>query len=64
MLSPFPVKKKRRQPEPTLPPNPEDHACFPGVVLCLVEKRMGASRKAFLTALAHRKGFCVEGADR
>ncbi|XP_060106970.1 DNA-directed DNA/RNA polymerase mu [Heteronotia binoei] len=64
MMSQLPVKKKRqRQSEPTLPANPEDHVCFPGVVLCLVEKRMGASRKAFLTTLARRKGFCVEGAN-
>ncbi|XP_077162771.1 DNA-directed DNA/RNA polymerase mu isoform X2 [Paroedura picta] len=65
MMSEIPVKKKRQcQPGPPLPANPEDHVCFPGVVLCLVEKRMGASRRAFLTALARRKGFCVEGANR
>nr|XP_056715962.1 DNA-directed DNA/RNA polymerase mu [Euleptes europaea] len=62
MMSQIPVKKKR-QPAPPLPANPEDHACFSDVALCLVEKRMGASRKAFLTSLAQRKGFCVEGAN-
>ncbi|KAL8174003.1 UNVERIFIED_CONTAM: hypothetical protein K2H54_036439 [Gekko kuhli] len=64
MMSQIPVKKKRQHlPETTLPANPAGHVCFPGVVLCLVEKRMGASRKAFLTTLARRKGFCVEGAN-
>ncbi|XP_048369272.1 DNA-directed DNA/RNA polymerase mu [Sphaerodactylus townsendi] len=64
MMLQIPVKKKHQhQPETTLPANPEDHASFSDVVLCLVEKRMGASRKAFLTSLARRKGFCVEGAN-
>ncbi|XP_054853804.1 DNA-directed DNA/RNA polymerase mu-like isoform X2 [Eublepharis macularius] len=64
MMSQIPVKKKRqRQSEPTLPTDLEDCVCFPEVVLCLVEKRMGSSRKAFLTTLARRKGFCVEAAN-
>ncbi|KAG2469410.1 DPOLM polymerase, partial [Polypterus senegalus] len=33
---------------------------FPHIVLFLLERKMGASRKSFLTQLARRKGFCVE----
>lgn len=61
-MSQFPVKKKRQK-EALPPANPEDPVLFPDVVLCLVEKRMGRSRRAFLTSLARRRGFCVEGAD-
>ncbi|XP_067396358.1 DNA-directed DNA/RNA polymerase mu [Emydura macquarii macquarii] len=53
-------KKKRRAPSP--PAEPPAPGRFPAVVLCLVEKRMGASRRAFLTALARAKGFRVDGA--
>ncbi|XP_066495827.1 DNA-directed DNA/RNA polymerase mu isoform X2 [Tiliqua scincoides] len=64
MMSQFPVKKRRPcQKEAPPPLNPEDPVRFPDVVLCLVEKRMGASRRTFLTTLARRRGFCVEGAD-
>ncbi|KAJ8400081.1 hypothetical protein AAFF_G00401200 [Aldrovandia affinis] len=33
---------------------------FPDVVIFLLERRMGASRKSFLTGLGRRKGFRVE----
>lgn len=33
---------------------------FPHVVLFLVERKMGASRRAFLTQLGRSKGFHVE----
>ncbi|XP_062995684.1 DNA-directed DNA/RNA polymerase mu isoform X2 [Elgaria multicarinata webbii] len=62
-MLPHPVKKKRpREPKPTPPADPGHPVRFPEVVLCLVEKRMGATRKAFLTTLARSKGFCVEDA--
>ncbi|XP_069317353.1 DNA-directed DNA/RNA polymerase mu isoform X2 [Eulemur rufifrons] len=32
---------------------------FPGIAIYLVERRMGRSRRAFLTRLARSKGFCV-----
>ncbi|KAJ7305224.1 hypothetical protein JRQ81_011135 [Phrynocephalus forsythii] len=54
-----PVKKRRPRGQPEAP-LPEHPVRFPGVVLCLVEKRMGTSRKAFLSNLARSKGFCVE----
>ncbi|KAG7269726.1 hypothetical protein CRUP_037610 [Coryphaenoides rupestris] len=38
----------------------EEAAKFPDVRLYLVEKKMGASRRAFLTRLARAKGFLVE----
>nr|XP_008119518.1 PREDICTED: DNA-directed DNA/RNA polymerase mu-like [Anolis carolinensis] len=61
-MAQLPVKKKR-QPPVSLPADPECCVRFPGVVLCLVEKKMGLSRKAFLATLAQRKGFCVEEAS-
>ncbi|XP_035247161.1 DNA-directed DNA/RNA polymerase mu [Anguilla anguilla] len=33
---------------------------FPHVIIFLLERKMGASRKTFLTGLGRRKGFCVE----
>ncbi|KAK1154446.1 hypothetical protein AOXY_G28801 [Acipenser oxyrinchus oxyrinchus] len=33
---------------------------FPGVEIFLLERRMGSSRRAFLTQLARRKGFRVQ----
>uniref|UniRef100_A0A8D0GE17 DNA-directed DNA/RNA polymerase mu n=1 Tax=Sphenodon punctatus TaxID=8508 RepID=A0A8D0GE17_SPHPU len=64
MMALVPVKRRRQQQQKASPqPSSEVAVCFPGVVLCLVEKRMGASRKAFLTALAQSKGFHVEGPD-
>ncbi|XP_053124977.1 DNA-directed DNA/RNA polymerase mu isoform X2 [Hemicordylus capensis] len=64
-MSQVPVKKRSRCPQHATPPpvHLEDPVRFPDTVLCLVEKRMGASRRAFLTSLARRRGFCVEGAD-
>ncbi|XP_061448656.1 DNA-directed DNA/RNA polymerase mu isoform X5 [Rhineura floridana] len=60
----LPVKKKHpRRQEPGPPASLEFCVHFPEVVLCLVEKRMGASRKAFLTTLARQRGFCVEDAN-
>ncbi|XP_074838036.1 DNA-directed DNA/RNA polymerase mu isoform X2 [Carettochelys insculpta] len=44
------------------PAGPPDSGPFPALVLYLVEKRMGASRRAFLTQLARAKGFRVDGA--
>uniref|UniRef100_A0A8C4VK60 DNA-directed DNA/RNA polymerase mu n=1 Tax=Gopherus evgoodei TaxID=1825980 RepID=A0A8C4VK60_9SAUR len=55
-----PLKRRRRAPSP--PAGPLGAGRFPAVVLCLVEKRMGASRRAFLTQLARAKGFRVDGA--
>nr|XP_048685518.1 DNA-directed DNA/RNA polymerase mu isoform X2 [Caretta caretta] len=55
-----PLKKRRRAPSP--PAGPPGPGRFPDVVLCLVEKRMGASRRAFLTQLAWAKGFRVDRA--
>nr|XP_028597549.1 DNA-directed DNA/RNA polymerase mu-like [Podarcis muralis] len=66
MMSQFPVKKKKKKQRLRLPgsPAPLAHPVrFPKVVLCLVEKRMGATRKAFLTTLARQRGFCVEDAN-
>ncbi|XP_077787196.1 DNA-directed DNA/RNA polymerase mu isoform X1 [Podarcis muralis] len=65
MMSQFPVKKKKKQRlRLPGPPAPLAHPVrFPKVVLCLVEKRMGATRKAFLTTLARQRGFCVEDAN-
>lgn len=53
-----PLKRRRRAPSP--PAGPPGPGRFPAVVLCLVEKRMGASRRAFLTQLARAKGFRVD----
>ncbi|KAM4749570.1 DNA-directed DNA/RNA polymerase mu-like [Rhinophrynus dorsalis] len=56
VMSPVPLKKRKRVvhggplPSATL---------FPDVCLFLVERKMGAARRGFLTALAQRKGFCV-----
>nr|XP_014434749.1 DNA-directed DNA/RNA polymerase mu [Pelodiscus sinensis] len=54
-----PLKRRRRvtRSPPAEPPGP---GRFPSVVLCLVERRMGASRRAFLTQLAQAKGFRVD----
>ncbi|XP_042331079.1 DNA-directed DNA/RNA polymerase mu isoform X2 [Sceloporus undulatus] len=61
-MSHLPVKKKCQQPR-NLPADPQYCVRFPEVVLCLVEKKMGISRKTFLTSLARCKGFCVEDAS-
>ncbi|XP_044293451.1 DNA-directed DNA/RNA polymerase mu isoform X2 [Varanus komodoensis] len=63
LMEPLPVKRKRPRPRDPIPaPAPEQPVRFPEVVLCLVEKRMGASRRSFLASLARSKGFCVEEA--
>ncbi|XP_063167169.1 DNA-directed DNA/RNA polymerase mu [Candoia aspera] len=55
------VKKRRpHRAEPARPANSEYQVRFPEVVLGLVEKRMGTSRKMFLTSLACSRGFCVD----
>ncbi|EMP26268.1 DNA-directed DNA/RNA polymerase mu [Chelonia mydas] len=53
-----PLKRRRRAPSP--PAGPPGPGRFPAVVLCLVEKRMGARGRAFLTQLARAKGFRVD----
>nr|XP_034977100.1 DNA-directed DNA/RNA polymerase mu isoform X3 [Zootoca vivipara] len=66
MMLQLPVKKKKKKKRLCLPSPPAHLARpvrFPQVVLCLVEKRMGATRKAFLTTLARQRGFCVEDAN-
>ncbi|KAH0623089.1 hypothetical protein JD844_031031 [Phrynosoma platyrhinos] len=47
-MSQLPVKKKRQQAH-NLPADPQYCVRFPEVVLCLVERKMGISRKTFLT---------------
>lgn len=37
---------------------------FPQVVLFLLERKMGSSRRSFLSQLGRRKGFRVEDAFR
>ncbi|KAM6432456.1 DNA-directed DNA/RNA polymerase mu [Liasis olivaceus] len=60
-MAQLPVKKRRpRQAEPAGPAHSECLVRFPEVVLSLVEKRMGASRKTFLTSLACSRGFRVD----
>ncbi|NP_001014817.1 DNA nucleotidylexotransferase [Danio rerio] len=39
-----------------------EHVKFSDVTLFLVEKRMGKSRRTFLSSLARSKGFCVDDA--
>ncbi|XP_072258981.1 DNA-directed DNA/RNA polymerase mu isoform X2 [Pyxicephalus adspersus] len=56
----FPIPLKKRKKEIPVPAHPEVSAgLFPGVSIFLVERRMGAARRGFLTALAQRKGFTV-----
>ncbi|XP_025023567.1 DNA-directed DNA/RNA polymerase mu isoform X2 [Python bivittatus] len=60
-MAQLPVKKRRpRRAEPAGPAHSECLVRFPEVVLGLVEKRMGASRKTFLTSLACSRGFRVD----
>uniref|UniRef100_A0A8C8RHT5 DNA-directed DNA/RNA polymerase mu n=1 Tax=Pelusios castaneus TaxID=367368 RepID=A0A8C8RHT5_9SAUR len=61
-MAQVPLKRRKRR-DPSPPARTPDPGRFPAVVLCLVEKRMGASRRAFLTELARAKGFRVDGAD-
>ncbi|KAL6486981.1 hypothetical protein MHYP_G00036070 [Metynnis hypsauchen] len=51
--------KKRRRPEST-PVHPQQGMKFGEVTMYLVERRMGTSRRNFLTSLARSKGFCVD----
>ncbi|XP_030057537.1 DNA-directed DNA/RNA polymerase mu isoform X2 [Microcaecilia unicolor] len=61
-MSLVPQKRSR----PSLPVGPTrdgmESTKFPDIGLFLVERKMGSSRRSFLTALARRKGFCVEEA--
>uniref|UniRef100_A0A8C5WWR1 DNA-directed DNA/RNA polymerase mu n=1 Tax=Laticauda laticaudata TaxID=8630 RepID=A0A8C5WWR1_LATLA len=60
-MAQLPVKKRRPpRAEPGQPANSEYPVRFPKVVLGLVEKRMGSSRKTFLTSLARSRGFWVD----
>uniref|UniRef100_A0A8C6VIW3 BRCT domain-containing protein n=1 Tax=Naja naja TaxID=35670 RepID=A0A8C6VIW3_NAJNA len=60
-MAQLPVKKRRPPgPKPGQPANSEYPVRFPEVVLGLVEKRMGSSRKTFLTSLARSRGFWVD----
>ncbi|XP_072533129.1 DNA nucleotidylexotransferase [Salminus brasiliensis] len=51
--------RKRRRPEST-PAHPQQGKKFGEVIVYLVERRMGKSRRNFLTSLARSKGFCVD----
>ncbi|KAF5902107.1 DNA nucleotidylexotransferase isoform X1, partial [Clarias magur] len=57
-LSTF-LKKRRRQPELTCA-QPQKEMKFTEVTVYLVERRMGKSRRNFLTSLARSKGFRVD----
>ncbi|KAM9477084.1 DNA nucleotidylexotransferase isoform 1-T1 [Clarias gariepinus] len=57
-LSTF-LKKRRQQPELTCA-HPQKEMKFTEVTVYLVERRMGKSRRNFLTSLARSKGFCVD----
>ncbi|XP_053320626.1 DNA-directed DNA/RNA polymerase mu [Spea bombifrons] len=57
-MSPIPLKKKKRG--AAAPDDPPSSDClFPEVRVFFVERKMGSSRRRFLTSLAQRKGFCV-----
>ncbi|XP_073729590.1 DNA nucleotidylexotransferase [Misgurnus anguillicaudatus] len=53
------LARKRRRPEATLSQG-HDKVKFRDVILYLVERRMGKSRRNFLSNLARSKGFCVD----
>uniref|UniRef100_A0A4W4EML5 DNA-directed DNA/RNA polymerase mu n=1 Tax=Electrophorus electricus TaxID=8005 RepID=A0A4W4EML5_ELEEL len=57
--TPWTLLRKRRQPEVTCA-HPKQETKFRDVIMYLVERRMGKSRRMFLTSLARSKGFCVE----
>ncbi|KAM3830602.1 DNA-directed DNA/RNA polymerase mu isoform 1-T1 [Vipera latastei] len=61
-MAQLPVKKRRppRAEPGHQPANSEVPGRFPEVVLGLVERRMGSSRKTFLTSLARSRGFFVD----
>ncbi|XP_069070485.1 DNA-directed DNA/RNA polymerase mu isoform X2 [Pleurodeles waltl] len=52
--------RKRRRPPPAVADSSQGAVRFPEVGIFLVEKRMGSSRRAFLSKLARSKGFRVE----
>ncbi|XP_064353797.1 DNA-directed DNA/RNA polymerase mu, partial [Dromaius novaehollandiae] len=61
-----PVKRRRAAAASPVPPvaAEEEEAApgrFPGVVLCLVERRLGARRWALLAGRARAAGFCLHG---
>ncbi|KAI7805152.1 Dntt protein [Triplophysa rosa] len=51
---------KRRRPEATSGSRGHEEVKFRDVTLYLVERRMGKSRRTFLSNLARSKGFCVD----
>ncbi|KAA0718393.1 DNA nucleotidylexotransferase [Triplophysa tibetana] len=51
---------KRRRPEVTSGSRGHEEVKFRDVTLYLVERRMGKSRRTFLSNLARSKGFCVD----
>lgn len=55
--------RKRRQAEMTCA-QPQKEMKFKEVAVYLVERRMGKSRRNFLTSLARSKGFCVDNTLR
>ncbi|KAI2658147.1 DNA nucleotidylexotransferase [Labeo rohita] len=55
--------RKRRRPEVAFARGREE-VKFRDVTLYLVERRMGKSRRNFLSNLARSKGFCVDDALR
>lgn len=55
--------RKRRQPELTCA-QPQKEMKFREVTVYLVERRMGKSRRNFLTSLARSKGFSVDNTLR
>ncbi|XP_066535734.1 DNA nucleotidylexotransferase [Hoplias malabaricus] len=57
--TPCTLLKKRQRPEST-PAHPQEGMKFGEVTVYLVERRMGTSRRKFLTSLARSKGFCVD----
>nr|XP_023679905.1 DNA nucleotidylexotransferase-like [Paramormyrops kingsleyae] len=52
------VKKRKRQPEQNL--QVQHEVKFRDATIYLVERKMGSSRRTFLTNLARNKGFCVQ----
>lgn len=57
------LTRKRRRPEVAFAGGHEE-VKFRDVTLYLVERRMGKSRRNFLSNLARSKGFCVDDALR
>ncbi|XP_056427284.1 DNA-directed DNA/RNA polymerase mu [Hyla sarda] len=57
-MLPFPIKRRRKEAAVAIDPG-APHVVFPDICIFLVERRMGAARRGFLTSLAQRKGFSV-----